>query len=166
MNSAHRSSTPAHRSGGSGELKTEVFIVQTSDAQDAVIVSFVDTETNESKGIYLYEPGADPVELTAVGQEDHASEFEFAHIYVETINGEEIMYPGDGMVTLAERDTAVESATEDHENLQQAYDTLRKAAQRMASAADQAHADAGHGGAFRWCTLPVCEAARDLDGAL
>lgn len=168
--SAHRSSTPAHRSGGSGELKTEVFIVKTPAGMDAVIVSFVDDD--EVSGIYLYEPGADPVELDSVGVEGEASEFEWATVTFTAPDpdtpGNVLLsaWPGDGMVTRAERDAAVESRAEGHENLQQAYDTLRKAAARAASAADQAHADAGHGGAFRWCTLPVCEAVRDLDGAL
>jgi hypothetical protein len=157
--SAHRSSTPAHRSGGSGELKTEVFIVKTPDAQDAVIVSFVDD--GENNGIFLYEPGADPVELTAVGQEDHASEFEYAHIFGETVDGEEVQWPGDGMVTRAERDAAVESRAEGHENLQQAYDTLREQAEALTVAVKDVH-DGSHSGPFAFCTLPECVAAMTI----
>jgi len=160
MTSAHRSSESAHRSG-EPELKTEVFFVKVED-KDAVIVSFVDEETQENEGIFLYEPGADPVELTAVGQEDHATEFEYAHITGEMVDGEEVQWPGDGMTTFAERDAAVERVTEDHANLQQAYDTLRNQAQALVAAVEASHRTL-HTGSFTWCMEILCEAARSVE---
>lgn len=166
-NSAHRSPGPAHRSGGE-ELKTEVFIVKTPDDKDAVIVSFVDGD--EVNGIYLYEPGADPVELTSVGLNGVATEFDYAIVEGTWMpdtgeDQEEREWPGDGMVTRAERDAAVAQATEDHGNLQQAYDTLREQAQALVDAAERAHQEqgGGHPGMFRWCQHAVCEAAQAVE---
>lgn len=170
MNSAHRSSESAHRSGGP-ELKTEVFIVKTPYGQDAVIVSFVDD--GEINGIYLYEPGADPVELDSVGIIGEASEFEHATVTVgQRVDSEgvrlsygpanhhwkEVKYPGDGMVTRAERDAAVAAATEDHANLQQAYDTLHARAQALVTAVEHSHRTS-HSGAFTWCVELLCQEA-------
>lgn len=163
--SAHRSSTPAHRSGGSGELKTEVFIVKVDDDKDAVIVSFV--EDDDITGIYLYEPGADPVELDAVRVEGEASEFEWATVTFTAPDpdtpGNVLLsaWPGDGMVTRAERDAAVESRAEGHENLQQAYDTLREQAEALTVAVKDVH-DGSHSGPFAFCTLPECVAAMTI----
>lgn len=158
MNSAHRSPESAHRSG-EPELKTEVFIVKTPDDKDAVIVSFVDD--GENNGIFLYEPGADPMELTAVGQEDHASEFEHAHIYGETVDGEEVQWPGDGMTTFADRDAAVERAAEDHANLEQTHGVLRDQAQGLVDVVRGQHsAGVGHDlGTWTLCANPLCKAA-------
>lgn len=169
MTSAHRSSESAHRSGDS-EPKTEVFFVKTPDDQDAVIVSFVDD--GDVSGIFLYEPGAEPVELTSVGVNGVANEFEYATVeatWMPDTGGdeEEREWPGDGMVTRAERDAAVEAATENLGNLQQAYDTLREQAQALVDAAERAHADSDddfrHGGVFAWCSEPVCQAARSVE---
>lgn len=171
MTSAHRSPESAHRSGDS-ELKTEVFIVKTPEDQDAVIVSFVDGD--DVNGIYLYEPGADPVELHGVTMNGAANEFEHATVTthqavpchrntdVEVLDTD---YPGDGMVTRAERDAAVERATEDHANLQQAYDTLRERAEKLTDAAESTHR-ASHPGAYGWCQAVVCLEAHRLAAEL
>ena len=166
MTSAHRSSDSAHRSE-SAELHTEVFIVKTPDDRDAVIVSFVDD--GENNGIFLYEPGADPVELMTVRQEDHANEYELAHISGEVLTGrrlangdldtEEVTWPGDGMTTFAERDAAVAQATEDHGNLQQAHDALHQAAQGLVLATREVHRESHGAGPQSLCADPVCRAA-------
>ena len=155
-NSAHRSSESAHRSGAP-ELKTEVFFVKTDDDMDAVIVSFVDND--DVNGIYLYEPGAEPVELSAVGIDGVATEFEYATVSGETADGEEVSWPGDGMVTRAERDA------EDFHNLQQAYDTLWEQAQALVDTARGQHfAGKGHDvGAWTLCANPVCKAASAVE---
>jgi hypothetical protein len=153
MTSAHRSPESAHRSADP-ELHTEVFFVKVED-KDAVIVSFVDEETQENEGIFLYEPGAEPLELTTAGVSGVANEFEFATVSAVTTNGTEVEWPGDGMVTRAKQDAAVEAATEDLANLQQAYDGVLAYAQRVYSGAEKRH-QASHGGAFRYCTDPMC----------
>lgn len=168
MNSAHRSSESAHRSGGP-ELKTEIFIVKTPHDQDAVIVSFV--EDGENNGIFLYEPGADPVELDAVDIDGTADEFEYATVSATsgtlgTADYIESEWPGDGMVTRAERDAAVDAATEDHANLRQAYDTLRDQAQALETVVRQWHTDDARGhslGAWSLCSHPVCQATQAVE---
>lgn len=157
--SAHRSSESAHRSGGP-ELATEVFFVKTPSDMDAVIVSFVDND--EVNGIYLYEPGADPVELTSVGINGVANEFDYATVEGETVDGEEVEWPGDGMVTRAQRDADVEQATQYLANLQQAYDTLREQAEKLRDTVERTHS-LQHPGSFEWCSSVVCEAARGVE---
>jgi len=160
MTSAHRSSDSAHRSEPA-ELETEVFFVKVED-KDAVIVSFVDGETQENEGIFLYEPGAEPLELTTAGVGGVANEFEYATVSAVGIDGVEFEWPGDGMVTCAERDAAVEAATEEHANLQQAYDTLREQAQALVDATERVH-DLSHPGPFQFCEGVTCQAARSVE---
>lgn len=159
----------------SEELATQVFLVRTPEEQDAVIVSFVDD--GEVNGIYLYEPGADPIEVDAVQIEGTATEFEFATITVgqrvdsagvrlsygpANRHWKDVTYPGDGMVTRAQRDADVEQATENLANLQQAFDTLREQAQAMVEM-QRTHHTAAHSGTFQLCPADVCTAARAVE---
>lgn len=147
----------------SEELATQVFLVRTPDEQDAVIVSFVDN--GEVTGIYFYEPGAEPVELDSVGVNGVATEFEYATVevaYTGEASGVTEDWPGDGMVTRAQRDADVEQATENLANLQQAFDTLREQAQAMVEM-QRTHHTAAHSGAFQWCPADVCTAARAVE---
>ena len=154
--SAHRSSESAHRSGP-GELETEVFFVKTPEDLDAVIVSYVDG--GDVTGIYLYEPGADPVELNSVGLNGVATEFDYASVEGVTLDGEEVEWPGDQMLTRAQRDADVENAVQDHANLDQAYGMLREQAQALVDATERVH-DLSHPGAFQFCEAISCQAAQ------
>lgn len=159
------------------EPRVEAYFVKTGDAQAGVIVVFYDGGEEDPVGIYLYEPGADPVELDSVGISGVATEFEYATVetgrrvdstgtrlsYAPANRGfEECEYPGDGLITFVQRDADVEAATQDFANLRQAHDTLHDQARKLVDAAEKFHA-LGHSGAFQWCTASVCEAARAVE---
>lgn len=154
-NSAHRSSD--------GEPKTEVFIGTNEHGEDIVFVSFVDRDSEDPTGIYMYEPGCDPIELASIGLDGVATEFEHATVVYAVEGGEDETIPGDVLVTGADRDAAVEAATEDLVNLRDAYDTLREQAQALVDAARLVHDDRAHPGVFQWCEHTVCRAARAVE---
>lgn len=154
------------------EPTTDVYFVKTSDSTAGVIVSFTDGGEEDPVGIYLFEPGADPVELVSVGIDGVASEFEYATVtgvvFTEEreVNGDRMektfTFPGDGMVTRAQRDADVVAAVEEHDTLVDNHEKLRGQAATLMDAVRDAH-EGGHSGGFQWCTLPMCEAARAVN---
>lgn len=159
------------------EPRVEAYFVKVNDSQAGVVVSFYDAGEEDPAGIYLYEPGADPVELDTVGISDIATEFEYAIVetgrrvdstgtrlsYAPANHGfEEREYPGDGLVTFAQRDADVAAAVEEHETLTDNHEKLTAQARNLVDAAEKFHG-LSHSGAFQWCQADVCTAARAVD---
>lgn len=159
----------AHRSPDDGPT-TSVWLVKTPEGDDAVIVSFVDADNEDPTGIWLYEPGVDPAELHGVTVSGVANEFEYAtvttHQAVPCHRGTDVEvvdqdYPGDVMVTSAQRDAALAGAVEAHEELESSYAALHAQTTRLLTEVRDSH-ELFHGGTFPFCGETVCEAARDV----
>lgn len=149
------------------EPRVEAYFVKTGDAQAGVIVAFYDGGEEDPAGIYLFEPGADPVELTAVGIHGFATEFEYATVsttWMPDDGGDQELreFPGDSMVTCAQRDADVAAAVEEHATLVDNHEKLTAQARNLVDAAEKFHA-LGHSGTFQWCEASVCEAARAVE---
>jgi len=159
------------------ESRADVYFVKVNDTQAGVIVSFTDAGEEDPVGIYLFEPSADPVELDSVGIEGVATEFEYATVTAgqrvdstglrlsygpANQHWKEVPYPGDGMVTLAQRDADVAAAVEEHATLVDSHEKLTAQVRALVDAAEKFHA-LGHSGAFQWCGASVCEAARAVE---
>src|SRR3982750_2517104 len=135
MSSAIETQAPPHRAN---ELSTQVWLVKNESDQDMIIVSFVDE--GDVSGIYRYEPGAAPVELDAVGMEDHANEFELGSVFY-TLTGEEgeVMSPGDELVPAANRDAEMDREREQREAAEEALAEAQADLTLMVTAARRAH---------------------------
>lgn len=157
----------AHRSP---ELATRVWLVKTPEENDAVIVSFVDKDSEDPTGIWLYEPGAEPVELHGVTVEGTATEFEWAtvttHEAVPCHRGTDVEvvdtdYPGDVLVTLASRDAAVDEEYGRREEAESALGTAQADLMALVTAGREEH-ESFHGGTFQLCGETLCRAFRAL----
>jgi len=128
-----------------------------------VIVSFTDAGEEDPVGIYLFEPGADPVELSAAGVSGVATEFEYATVEASTLDGkQDFEFPGDGMVTRAQRDSDVEAATQEHATLVDNHEKLTAQTRSLLDTVRREH-DEYHVDPFEFCALSVCAAARAVD---
>lgn len=152
----------------SEETRTRVWLVKTPEDSDAVIVSFAESDSDECADIFLYEPGADPVELAAVSMDGVATEFE--HATVTAVSGEEgthdyaeISYPGDELIPLADSDSLVDRATEDHTALVAAYEELTEQTRALVDAVREEHRAAHESGPIDLCGYATCQAAREVD---
>lgn len=143
------------------ELKTQVFMVKTPEDKDAVIVSFVDDD--DVNGIYLYEPGADPLELYAVGVDQPGNAFEHG-VVTTSRTDDETDWPGEEMVLASALDEVRDDAQEKVDVLTAELDTAMAVLDKLVEAARLAHDEGSvtyHHGVFRWCQHPVCVAVRE-----
>jgi hypothetical protein len=161
--------TSAHRSPAD-ELATSVWLVKTPEGDDAVIVSFVDKDSEDPVGIFMYEPGVDPVELEAVGMSGVATEFEHATVTTSCqvrwsgatqTTVEDTDYPGDVMVTSARRDADVANAVEAHGELVSSYADVSSGLASLLARVQTMH-EVDHEGTFRFCRNIVCAKAFEL----
>jgi hypothetical protein len=159
------------------EPRADVWFVKTSDTQAGVIVMFTDAGEEDPIGIYLYEPGADPAELDSVALNGVATEFEYAivetlrqvdtwsgHLNCEThtVHTEEREFPGDAMLTRAQRDADVEAAIEEHDTLADNHEKLTEQARALLRAVRDEH-EMFHGGTFPFCGETLCKTARAVN---
>lgn len=146
------------------EPRVEAYFVKVNDTQAGVIAAFYDAGEEDPVGIYLFEPGADPVELISVGIDGAATEFEYATVTTEIDRGcedteGEISYFGDAFVTRAQRDADVEAATEGHSTLVDSHEKLTEQTRALVDAVQRQH-DENHGpGDSRLCDNAVCRAS-------
>lgn len=148
------------------EPRADVWFVKVNETQAGVIVQFTDAGEEDPVGIYLFEPGADPVELVGVRIDGAASEFEYATVTAEIDRGcedteGEISYPGDVMITRADADALVSAAVEAHETLVDNHEKLTEQTRALIDAARQDHHE-HHAESFAWCGFAVCKAAAVL----
>lgn len=151
----------AHRS--TEEPTTTVWLVKNDSDQDMVVVSFGDD--GDVNGIYMYEPGADPVELDSVDTVGTATEYEWADVTTWPVGKSDfddgMTWRGDVLVTSASCDAAVDEEREQREAAESALDTAQADLMALVSAVAKTHA-LGHSGAQQWCPATICEAVRGL----
>jgi hypothetical protein len=152
----------------SEENRTRVWLVKTPEYFDAVIVAFAEPDSDECAGIFLYEPGTDPVELVTVGIDGVATEFEHASVTATFDRGCEdeeadVSYPGDEMITLAQRDADVAAAVEAHETLAGNHEKLTEQARALVAAVQEEHRATHEPGPIELCGYATCQTAREVD---
>jgi hypothetical protein len=150
------------------EPRVDVFFVKTGEEQAGVIVSFTDAGEEDPVGIYLYEPGADPVELTAVRLDGAATEFEYATVTASWSSNdgkteEQSEFPGDRMVTLAQRDADVATAVEEHDTLVDNHEKLTEQTRALVDAVHEEHRATHDPGPIELCGYALCQAAQAVN---